>query len=422
MTAAAHGFPTVLADPALQRLWQSARERFEALGGPRGTAVVRQPSDGERLAIRLVLGGRPLPPGDLRVRLEALDVALRRSSAGLELRDLLVHFGGPLRNIPAEREQARAYDAAVWAAVDGHCALARHGDLAGWVDDLRLRGTLKRLAPGRETAVLRSALDVLAALPADSEPLAVLAARVCGDSHALDRGSAVGSLVVTALSRMRATPGVTAEQRRALWASAGVACDAVSTDVLVLNLALAGGGVLARALQPLVEAGQPARITLRQLLADEGPVGPRVIHVCENPSVIEAAAERMGAESPALLCTEGRPTSATTLLLRRAVAAGATVRFHCDFDWSGIAIGNALLRSHGCQPWHFSAADYRAAVAALSVADSLAGKPEQCLWDAGLTEEMQRTGLIVYEEHVLELLLSDLAASTVQRPGSRLGP
>ncbi len=117
--------------------------------------------------------------------------------------------------------------------------LSRTTGLAGWLDHVRTTGVDRRLAGADGIAAVRAALDVVAVLDDDdgSHRLAVLAADVVGDTHGLDRGRPAGTLVVHALGWLRseAFPHDAADWRRA-WAEAGVACDDLSCDVLVLNL------------------------------------------------------------------------------------------------------------------------------------------------------------------------------------------
>ena len=81
-------------------------------------------------------------------------------------------------------------------------------------------------------------------------------------------------------------------------------------------------------------------------------------------SVVISAADRLGAACPALVCTNGQPGVAVLHLLRLVVAAGATLRYHGDFDWGGVRIGNVVFGRVPVLPWRFDAAGYCAAVSA----------------------------------------------------------
>jgi uncharacterized protein (TIGR02679 family) len=103
------------------------------------------------------------------------------------------------------------------------------------------------------------------------------------------------------------------------------------------------------------------------------------------------------------------PGVAADELLRAAKDAGVSLRFHSDFDWGGIRIGNLLAARYGAQAWRFGASDYEAALAAASAVSRLRGRVAVPSWDRSLGDAMQSHGLAVSEEHVLEGMLSDLA-------------
>ena len=89
-----------------------------------------------------------------------------------------------------------------------------------------------------------------------------------------------------------------------------------SSTVLVLNLTLPGRGPMVTALAPNAEAGLPARFTLGQVqhyLEDERIPGacasPSSVFICENPSVVETAADVLESRSAPLVCIEGSQVS-----------------------------------------------------------------------------------------------------------------
>src|SRR2546429_7545698 len=88
----------------------------------------------------------------------------------------------------------------------------------------------------------------------------------------------------------------------------------------------------------------------------------RTVSVCENPSVIAAAAQRLGPRSLPLICTAGQPASAAQLLLDLLCRTGCRLRYHGDLDPPGIAIANMLMQRFAVDPWRMSAADYVSAV------------------------------------------------------------
>ncbi len=307
---------------------------------------------------------RPVRLSELRSGLEANGVA--------ELDDLLEALDGPLRDLRRERDAAR---------------FAKQADEQAAREILREVGpsvpedVVTRCLVGAEqwTPRAQEIVRVLEAMDGPGERLPVLAARLFGDAHALDMSRPLGRAVARFLSGMpaggvdgafgsglsnaeaghveaghvepatwRDPVGDSALWRQA-WASRGIACDEVSSQVLVLNLPLVGEGP---AVQLAAVAGEPVWLTIRSLrgsgrsLAD----GIAEVFVCENPSIVEAAADRFGASSRPLVCTFGVPGRAAQLLLE-PIAQRTRLRVRADGDATGWQIVNSLLGLPGAKPW-----------------------------------------------------------------------
>lgn len=391
--------------PAYKPLWAAARRRVESNGlSLEGTPLALKDLTSEEYnAIAGLLGVRRPPPGSpLRVSLTALDRALRSSSIGKGLLEVLTALGGP----PADRRAAKTSSAAErseqWAALSAHSVAQTDDRVAGWLDHVRKTGFDRRLAGADGVAAVRAALDVLAVLDGDAQHrLPVLAADVVGDSHGLDRGRAAGTLVVHALSWLRSEPfPQDAADWRRVWADAGVACDDLSCDVLVLNLP----GF----------AREPLRLTLRQVLSWQPPARPRrVVFACENPAVVAAASDRLGEASPPIVCVDGMPSTAALMVLDRLSAETQVIRYHGDFDWRGLTIATVIARKLPVTtPWCYGTPEYERAIAAGLGTVALAGRPIPSPWDETLAPAMESAGLAIYEEQVLRELIDDLERVT----------
>jgi hypothetical protein len=68
-----------------------------------------------------------------------------------------------------------------------------------------------------------------------------------------------------------------------------------------------------------------------------------------------------------------------------------------------------VIRSFDAEPWRFGAVDYRAGVAGTE--PILLGRPVAASWDDQLAEAMVELGGALHEESVIEMLMSDLAAT-----------
>ena len=214
----------------------------------------------------------------------------------------------------------------------------------------------------------------------------------------------------------------TALQRRMAWLKAGVLVDEVSSSVLTHNLAVKPTNFLGYMIELHRKNNEPCRISLRQLVGYPLRIRPTAVYICENPTVLSVATDKVGRRCPPLVCTEGMPASAVLYLLDLLSDAGCDLHFHSDFDWGGVKIGNLLReRFPALEMWRMSTADYLA----LEKGRVLDGAPVEASWDPQLTDEMTRRGLAFHEEGHLEKLLGDLhnqkkkrsvqALSTIQR-------
>lgn len=387
----------LLGGPALAGLRARLRRRYE-LGGEGGTVTLSGLDEAERAALCGLLGRPPSRGGSLRFDLAQLDAVLANADAAGSLREALALIDGPIANRAAQREAS----AQAWTKVAASVSDPR---LAAWLAQPRALGLLKRACgsdPARAVQVCALVARVLAALPCNGTTRSQLAAQVLGDAHALDTGLAVPALVLAVLRHARgaATEETEDESARAQWAACGVLVNELARPVLVLNLPGFG------------QAGDPGYLSLRSLVRHEWAWGlaRRDVFVCENPNVVAIAADSLGEYCSPLVCTDGMPAAAQRTLLSQLAAAGGQLRYHGDFDWPGVVIGNVLMNELGATSWRFDTPDYRAAVAAAAPsARPLEGGPgKDASWDCALGPAMRELGVAVDEEAVVAHLLTDL--------------
>jgi uncharacterized protein (TIGR02679 family) len=407
----------LLGAPGYARLLAAVRARVEAAGDAARSVTLEEMDPEQRDAVAGLLGLRRAPEGRFRLDLERLDQALRESAVAASLREVLEAFGGPLRDRPAERRNARGERERMWSDAQQACRADGSDDLWHWLERLRATGGLTRAAGAADVepgVLLEQALTVARALPACGDLLAVFAARITGDPHALDTGTPLGGLVLQAAAVLAGTGEVptSAAGRRALWREVGIDCDALSSDVLALGLRPQPVGWVAKQLRESADAGEPRRLTLREvkgasLRVDAGTP----VYVCENPSIVEGAADALGSRTRALVCVEGVPSTAALELLRGLAAGGARLLAHADFDWAGVRIAGQLAAVAGAAPWRMSANDYRLALQASPDGPPLGPvRSVGAAWDVELVPAMEKGGRAVLEEHVVAALLKDLTS------------
>jgi uncharacterized protein (TIGR02679 family) len=413
MTALPPALHDHLAAPSLARMWTVLRERLERSGHSiRGTLVVELDDDGaDRLGGLL---GRSLSRGACRVGLVDLDAALRASAAARGLVAVVAELtGGALRDRPAERAQSQVGREQLWAHLDTLLVAAGLADqrwVTPWTDWLHRGGVLTRLPAPIAERTLSIAVRVIAAvLAADGAPrsLAELATEHSGSAHGLDDGTPAGRLALRGLAfALEVAAPTSAAERRALWQRVGVSTDEISGTVLVWALRPPGADRWSAMMRERADLGLVTHLTVHELVRAPALTRPgEAMHACENPQVLQQFAAA-GVDRP-VICTSGNPAAAGSLLLDRA-----TVRYHGDFDWPGIAIARRIIM-RGATPWRLGHDDYLEATARLPADHrlALAGRAEATPWDERLQSVMMATDVAVHEEAIVDVLLADLGAT-----------
>jgi uncharacterized protein (TIGR02679 family) len=379
----------------------------------------------ERRALAGLLGRRTLAAGSMRIRRSELDAALAHAGIADTLRDALEFLDGPLSDRRADRAAREQAWSAALAYTDEPLLAALLAGVAGAALVKRLSGS----DPAHAAVLLAQAARVLARLPGHGMSRAQLAADVLGDSHGLDTGHPVATIVLRACPAEPSIDDIEAagiqdaeESTRERWARLGVTVNELALPALCLNLGILDTDVAHRHPQQAPQLdpppvlgvclGEPVHLSLRRLLRRPPiwQVANRDVFVCENPNIVAIAADRLRGACAPLVCTDGMPSAAQQTLLAQLAAAGARLRYHGDFDWPGLVIGNFVMREFGAEPWRFGTADYLGATAEHGIA--LRGdRPVVARWDDRLARAMAERGVVVHEEGVAETLMMDLAAS-----------
>ncbi|WP_149182905.1 TIGR02679 family protein [Streptomyces sp. TRM49041] len=398
----------LLGAPEFGWLVERVRGRLAAGQPLTGAVSLAAPTPGQRSAVERLLARAPGGGRSLTVRLEAVDAVLRRSGISPDgLAAAVTALTGPVTPLA----QVRAAEDAAWdrAYAPLDALVLDRPELAAWAARVRADGLARRLGrtPGAVHTLLTGVCAALRALPAEpAVSLAAFAAHVLGSAHALDDGTPQATLTLSGIRALTGfADGSGAEWRRDAWASAGLLKDELSSTVLTLNLRGTP------ALDWTADEGEPAVLTLRQLIRRPPSVASPAVRICENPAVLAAAADALGPACPPMICLQGQPSAAALALLRHLHGNGSDLYYHGDFDWGGLRIAGALLSRVPWRPWRYTAADYRAALVG---SDSklaprpLTGVPTRTPWDPDLAEALAEAGIRVEEERELDLLLSDL--------------
>ncbi|GIF26686.1 uncharacterized protein (TIGR02679 family) [Actinoplanes tereljensis] len=391
-----------LGSPWLMPLWTSAHDRLSRNGRvASGRVTLASLSPSSRDAIGHLLN--QVVGETHRVDLAVVDRLLSASAAGTGLLDVVSAVVGPVPDRRADASAARAHRSLLRDQVAASLAVAGLADRSwapAWVDLAWRHGPSATVA-----------LGLTIGAQARTWSRGELAQAVTGTAHGLDDDTPLTRLVLRGLALAltgAADYPAGAAERRALWDLAGVAGDTVATTVLTYGLRPAGDEWL----RHRAGIGAETHLTLREIrrLAPLR-LPPQTVYVCENPRVLEAAADA-GARA-AVICTMGNPTTVTLALLDVLVASPEVkLAYHGDFDWPGVAIAGRVMGRFGASPWRFCAEDYRRAVTQTrergTPSQALSGAAVETSWNPALAAAMGETGIAIHEEAVIDELINDL--------------
>jgi uncharacterized protein (TIGR02679 family) len=399
----------LLTKPALSQLMERFRSRIRQGRKLDSPVALSSLTREERSAIDSLLNRRPSSGRGITIRPDEIERILTEAQLCDSLEEALVHVFGPVVNERLIREAGRRS----W--VDLRTLItSEYSDLSNyqpWYDFIFAKGKLKRLCK-RDCELgaryLQVVGTVLRGIPWPIVSLADLATRLTGDSHALDRGMPLSQLCLSAITSQHPM-GEVQLSRRQLWEWAGVVIDELSAPVLVLNLRADPTKLVGQMLNAFADVGEPCHLSVRLLRSGGASVfdciAGKAVYACENPSVVAAAAQRLGSTSSPLICTAGQPASAPQLLLSLLKSAKCPVFCHGDFDSAGINITNLLIERYGVYPWRMATTDY---LTCASRGPVLGPKCASASWDANLASLLLSHGHAVLEESMLDILVDDL--------------
>jgi uncharacterized protein (TIGR02679 family) len=395
----------LLGGPELAGLRRRLRARYER--GEQGTVFTLTGLNAiERRALEGLLGRTAKTAASMRLTVSELDDALSRAALAPTLRHALELLDGPLHDLKAQRETLER----TWSGLLTNVEEPRLKALLATTSGTALLKRLSGSDPHAARELLQQTQRVLARLPEHGIPRAQLAAQTLGDSHALDTGYPVSSLVLRAATPPAAAQADDDERPREQWARLGVTVNELAAPALCLNLPIQQSPLA------VLAPGEPVHLTLRKLLRDP-PVWAarnRDVFVCENPNIVAIAADRLRENCAPLVCTDGMPSAAQQTLISQLRASGARLLYHGDFDWPGLRIGNFVIRVLGAMSWRFGTEDY---LTACLTGGSKLGDTDrvEAQWDARLAAAMADRSCAIHEEAIAESLLLDLRAAALTR-------
>ena len=158
------------------------------------------------------------------------------------------------------------------------------------------------------------------------------------------------------------------------------------------------------------DAGGAVWLTLRAVAAASSVPVPRRVFVCENVTVLEAAADELGPACPPMVCSDGIPSHAALDLVATLAAAGCPISVRADVDEAGFVVVEQVRRvAPEAELWRFDLGLYRQFA---TVPDAMGeGLP-------ALAAAYTAAGRAVHEEELIDLLLADLSRAAEVPPPS----
>lgn len=272
--------------------------------------------------------------------------------------------------------------------------------------------------PGGEEAPSGEETPGAAASAGGGVMLAVLAARVSGDPHCFDRGTAAGQLLVCGLCRDAGEEMPSnAEELSALYLRYGIQMDEISSMVAVSGLHLEQNGKLHPGVEGFLQVWEPFLLMQKNLDGVTRAYGTgNYVFVVENEMVFSHLCEQCRQLPdncrPALICTMGQPRKAAWQMLDLLAAENPKIFYAGDLDPEGMDIADRMWKRYPEQVilWRMSPKDYEKSRSEEDISDrrlSMLNRLQNPLLrsTAELIQKEKKAG---YQEALLDEMLHDI--------------
>ena len=402
--------------PEYRRIFKEMRKKWESLGRTSGRVTMAEARSEERKALERFLG-RAMEQEGITFSLSEFEKALGETRYGqVSLKELLEeYFGEPMVGNQERRQQKKNREAKFWeeleceirgtegngqlgeegAGEDKAADKAVRGEIVSWIREMREQKSqgygvvMKEYQKSPESAKERireivRCLKICRSLPGQEGAkgyrwkgvrLAVLAAETTGNPHALDRQTAVGTLLSYVLCRRDGSSfPENARQWKELYERNGILVDQLSSTVAAFGIHLMTAEGPHPAYEGYWERQEPCIISLANLAHARGAFGEsEKIYIVENEMVFSELAEQLSDHPVTLLCTSGQPRTAAYRLMELLCESDERVSFRYagDMDPEGLDIAQRILDSFPgrVQIWRMSGDDYEKALSQEQVSE-----------------------------------------------------
>ncbi len=429
--------------PGFDRCFQELRKKWNSYGRAAGIVKLTAASKEERRALEGFFGKSfaDQTGGTLSFSVQAFEAALKETAYGeLNLQQLMeLYFGEPMKTNAARKaereEQIRLFfeNCRQFFLRREHEMCETAGTAADWIETVfqekkyGYQLILKewKRNPNHAARLVRTVGMALEMVVPDggetsggSIMLAVLAARVSGDPHCFDRGTAAGQLLVLGLCR---DAGVdipsNAEELFALYLRYGIQMDEISSMVAVSGLHLERNGTLHPGLEGFLQAGEPFLLMQKNLDGVTRAYGAgSCVFVVENEMVFSHLCEQSRrlpeGGRPALLCTMGQPRKAAWQLLDLLTAENPAIFYAGDLDPEGMDIADRIWKRYpdAVHLWRMGPEDYEKSRSEEEISDrrlSMLSRLQNPLLRS-TAAQIQKEKKAGYQEALLDEMLADI--------------
>lgn len=429
--------------PGFDRCFQELRKKWNSYGRAAGIVKLTAASKEERRALEGFFGKSfaDQTGGTLSFSVQAFEAALKETAYGeLNLQQLMeLYFGEPMKTNAARKaereEQIRLFfeNCRQFFLRREHEMCETAGTAADWIETVfqekkygyqLILKEWKRNPKNAERLVRTVGMALEMVVPDGGETsggsimLAVLAARVSGDPHCFDRGTAAGQLLVSGLCR---DAGVdipsNAEELFALYLRYGIQMDEISSMVAVSGLHLERNGTLHPGLEGFLQAGEPFLLMQKNLDGVTRAYGAgSCVFVVENEMVFSHLCEQSRrlpeGGRPALLCTMGQPRKAAWQLLDLLTAENPAIFYAGDLDPEGMDIADRIWKRYpdAVHLWRMGPEDYEKSRSEEEISDrrlSMLSRLQNPLLRS-TAAQIQKEKKAGYQEALLDEMLADI--------------
>lgn len=360
-----------------RKLFAGFRKKYESLGRFGGSVTLMDVTAEEREQLGGFLQRDYAAKERITVSAGLMEKALASSRfAGISWEEILEAYFGETLTVKKELiREAKEEQNRFFEEVLAHCPQGAGREWLGSVlreqsGGWQLITRLYAESPGKLMEILRNVTDAIDQLPAfDSESggtaelLAVFAAKVTGNPHSFDEGTAQEKLLMIFLESHFGEKDTDmlspSEYRTKLLGRAGILRDELSNDVLVYGIrAWKRNGMLHEGIEGFLKNREPVKLSLRTImdLSDvrgQGTDQKNPVYVMENPAVFAVFTESH--PKCAAICGGGQIRLAVMMLMD-ALRYSSVFYYSGDYDPEGLQIAQRLKQRYGdgLRLWNYS--------------------------------------------------------------------